>query len=150
MRIVYSDSYSTHLQQVTDGLVYISEQGLEHGSLTCSSILVSKEGTVKLGSSVTFASGIRITFFTGQCERCYPRASSKAGCKQSDVTAFESIAAQLMGGHVKPKGATSLPNLKRWCPDAATFLAHANSAMSVHELQDVSLLNAHNTETDVH
>jgi hypothetical protein len=55
-----------------------------------------------------------------------------------------------MGGHVKPKGAISLPNLERWYPDAATFLAHANSAMSVHELQNVSLLNAHDTETDVH
>jgi serine/threonine protein kinase len=63
MCIDYSHFYSIHPLQVIDGLVYISEQGLEHGSLTCSNILVSKEGTVKLGPSVTLASGVRLTSF---------------------------------------------------------------------------------------
>jgi hypothetical protein len=40
---------------VIDGLVYISGQGLEHGSLTCSNILVSKAGMVKIGSPLTLA-----------------------------------------------------------------------------------------------
>jgi serine/threonine protein kinase len=36
--------------QLLDGVVYLSEQGVEHGSLTCSNILVSREGAVKIGS----------------------------------------------------------------------------------------------------
>jgi serine/threonine protein kinase len=43
---------SAQLSQVVDGLVYLAEQGVEHGALTCSNVLVSKEGAVKLGSCV--------------------------------------------------------------------------------------------------
>jgi serine/threonine protein kinase len=35
---------------VVDSLVYLAEQGVEHSALTCSNVLVSKEGAVKLGS----------------------------------------------------------------------------------------------------
>lgn len=57
----------THQQQysplqVVDGLAYLSEQGLEHGSLTCSTILVSKEGAVKIGSLEPPTGVVLLTF----------------------------------------------------------------------------------------
>jgi hypothetical protein len=53
-----------------------------------------------------------------------------------------------MGGHVKPMGIASLPDLERWHDAAAAFLADTTSAASVHELQSVRLSNVHGTKTN--
>jgi hypothetical protein len=53
-----------------------------------------------------------------------------------------------MGGHVKPMGAASLPDLERWHDAAAAFLADTTSATSLHELRSVSLSNMHGAKTN--
>jgi hypothetical protein len=37
------------LQQVVTGVVYLAAEGFEHGSLTCSNILLNTDGDVKIG-----------------------------------------------------------------------------------------------------
>jgi serine/threonine protein kinase len=53
---------SAQLSQVVDGLVYLAEHGVEHGALTCSNVLVSKEGAVKLGPWVLQSSVTLLTW----------------------------------------------------------------------------------------
>jgi hypothetical protein len=134
---------------VVEGLVFLSEQGLEHGSLTCSNILISKDGAVKIGSSRPPTSEVLLTWPIGACENCRPRKARQLDARTSDVKALERITAQLIGGYVNHEGVACLPDLERWPSVAATFLADVNSAMSVHQLQKVSLLNAHGVEANV-
>ncbi len=35
--------------QILDGLAYLAFKKLEHGALTCSNILVTREGVIKIG-----------------------------------------------------------------------------------------------------
>jgi hypothetical protein len=53
-----------------------------------------------------------------------------------------------MGGYVNQKDAACLLDLERWPTVAARFLADTTSATLVHQLQFVSLLNAHRAETN--
>ncbi|KAH8724034.1 hypothetical protein GQ44DRAFT_296958 [Phaeosphaeriaceae sp. PMI808] len=113
------------LGQVVSGLAYLSGNGLEHGSLTCSSILVSRNDAVKIAGY----------------ERCYYRTSEGPG--PLDIRVLKSIAAQLMSRRVNGKGAVHLAELSCWDPVAVNFLANAASAMSVHELQSASFPHGH-------
>lgn len=54
----------------------------------------------------------------------------------------------MMGGHIKPEGAACLPDPKRWYHEAAAFLAHTTSAISVGELQNVSPPDVSSTKTN--
>jgi hypothetical protein len=134
---------------VVEGLVFLSEQGLEHGSLTCSNTLIRKDGTVKIGLSRPLANVILLTRPTGECEKCRPRETRPLDVRTSDVKALGHITAQLMGGSVSHEEVASLSDLERWPSVAATFLADVNSAISVHQLQHVSLLDAHGAEANV-
>jgi hypothetical protein len=41
-------------QQIVTALVYLEQQGLQHGHLTCSQILLHQSGRVKLGMTILF------------------------------------------------------------------------------------------------
>ncbi|PSN59201.1 kinase-like protein, partial [Corynespora cassiicola Philippines] len=110
------------LGQVVNGLVYLSDNGLEHGSLTCSNILVSRKGEVKIAGF----------------ECCHSRVSEKN--ENPDIRALKHIAAVLMGESVNRRETVSITDPYRWDFAAVDFVAVTTSATSVEELKKHPLL----------
>ncbi|KAF3031187.1 hypothetical protein E8E12_001076 [Didymella heteroderae] len=108
---------------VIRGLVYLSEQGLQHGSLTSSNILVSEKGEVKIAGF----------------ESCRPIRSTDM--MNMDITAIKHITEELMQGYASDGAAVNVAEPKPWLPsEALSFLADTTSALSVTELAKHPLL----------
>ncbi|KAK5209213.1 hypothetical protein LTR41_004748 [Exophiala xenobiotica] len=64
-RIVNSPAYPTEQQlaailgQLLNGIVYLAEEGFEHGRLSCSNILLNTDGTLKIGENCPHGGSIK-------------------------------------------------------------------------------------------
>ncbi|PVH91362.1 hypothetical protein DM02DRAFT_545970 [Periconia macrospinosa] len=105
------------LGQILAGLAHLTKEGFEHGSLTCSNILIHPYGDVKIAG----------------LENCYIPASNGAS---QYVEALSSIVTELMNGYVKEDGAVGVDDLHRWPPGshAVSFLSETTSAASIFKL----------------
>jgi hypothetical protein len=119
------------------GLSYLDQERLEHGSLSCSNILVSNEGVVKIGLSSNLH---HLVQFPNENIAGYENCSfSRLGKRESpDIRALERITAELMGGYVKEDGVISLTDPGSWDPIALNFLADTTSAESILQLIEAS------------
>ena len=116
----------------------MASEGLQHGSLTCSSVLLKPNGEIKIGQQkasahLRFANGsIAGHECCGAPDRSNPR----------DVRAVGYIAVELMQKNAKDDGAIGIENLNRWSmdSDAVKFLSMTTSAESVEELMKVSII----------
>ncbi|KAH9211178.1 hypothetical protein DL95DRAFT_306561, partial [Leptodontidium sp. 2 PMI_412] len=101
------------------GVAYLTAEGFEHGSLTCSNILLNTDGDVKIGDQ----------------ECCHVKSEGRP----RDITAVSSITMELMQKYVKEDGAVGVDNLHRWPSnsDALGFLFATTSAAFVVELLKV-------------
>ncbi|KFY32537.1 hypothetical protein V493_00088 [Pseudogymnoascus sp. VKM F-4281 (FW-2241)] len=113
------------LGQILKGLAYLALKGLEHGSLSCSNILLDTDGNIKIA---------------GQ-ERCQELASSDQGHSR-DIRALGNITMELMQKYTKDDGAIGVDDLERWPSDcnAVGFLSMTTSATSVDKLVQHPLL----------
>ncbi|OBT40475.1 hypothetical protein VE00_07894 [Pseudogymnoascus sp. WSF 3629] len=111
------------LGQVLEGLAHLASNGLEHGSLSCSNILLGTGGDIKI---------------TGQ-ESCQEMASSDRS-RSRDIRALGNITMELMQKYTKDDGAIGIDDLDRWPSDcnAVGFLSMTTSATSVDELLKVN------------
>ncbi|KAF3031451.1 hypothetical protein E8E12_000150 [Didymella heteroderae] len=111
------------LGQLVNGLSYLSIQGLEHGSLSRSNILVTIDGVVKIGA------------FEGCCTRVSDATESP------DLKALGRIAMEVMqGGQTEDMDIIGVRDLSTWDSEAASFLAETTSATSPDELKKHPLL----------
>ncbi|KAH7111053.1 kinase-like domain-containing protein [Dendryphion nanum] len=112
------------LGQILEGLAYLETKGLEHGSLTCSNVLINLDGYVKIADQ----------------EYCHNRSLGSA--KPYDIRALGLITMELMQGYVKDDGAIGVDDLHRWPDgsDAVGFLSETTSACSVGELMKHPLM----------
>ncbi|OCK91215.1 uncharacterized protein K441DRAFT_220440 [Cenococcum geophilum 1.58] len=103
------------LGQILNGLAYLATKGLEHGSLSCSNILIHPYGDVKIAYQ----------------EYCHIRPSQNA--EPRDIRALSYIVMELMQGYVKEERAVGVDDLRRWPSDsdAVGFLSETTSATSV-------------------
>ncbi|KFZ24055.1 hypothetical protein V502_01467 [Pseudogymnoascus sp. VKM F-4520 (FW-2644)] len=113
------------LGQILEGLAHLASNGLEHGSLSCSNILLGTDGDIKIA---------------GQ-ERCQELASLDQGHSR-DIRALGNITMELMQKYTKHDGAIGVDDLVRWPSDcnAVGFLSMTTSATSVDELLQHPLL----------
>ena len=100
---------------------------MEHGSLTCSNILLHPHGDVKIGLYLTPSE-------TKKIKETQENGSQKP---LQDIRALSSIVMELMQGYVKEAGAVGVDDLHRWSPDAVSFLSDTISAASAAELLKV-------------
>ncbi|KFZ20230.1 hypothetical protein V501_00264 [Pseudogymnoascus sp. VKM F-4519 (FW-2642)] len=129
--IVYSPPYPTELElaaalaQIVKGLKYLASCRLEHGSLSCSNILVGTEGDIKIAGQEC-------------CREMTPpgRGSSR------DMVSLMNIATKLMQKSAYENGAGGAHDMERWPADskAVDFLAKVQVARSFDELLDHPLL----------
>ncbi|KAJ4507485.1 hypothetical protein HRR83_004063 [Exophiala dermatitidis] len=119
--------FQTHLDEdqlasILNGLVYLEKKGLEHGSLTTSSILINVAGEVKIAHQ----------------ELCRPCPLSNPGSR--DLKALSFITMELMQKYVKADGAVGVDDLRRWPSDslAVEFLCETTSATSAERLLKAS------------
>ncbi|KAH0562065.1 hypothetical protein GP486_003237 [Trichoglossum hirsutum] len=100
---------------IVAGVAYLAEEGYEHGSLTCSNILLNTDGDIKIESKG----------------------------KPHDIRALSSTMMELMQKYVKEDGAIGIDNLHRWPSnsDALRFLSATTSASSAAELLKHPLLS---------
>ena len=116
----------------------MASEGLQHGSLTCSSVLLKPNGEIKIGQQMAsthfrFANGS----IAGQ-ECC----GVPDGSNPCDVRAVGYITMELMQKYAKDDGAVGIENLNRWPmdSDAVKFLSTTTSAGSVEDLREVSMI----------
>ncbi|OQU97171.1 hypothetical protein CLAIMM_03147 [Cladophialophora immunda] len=110
---------------ILNGLVYLAKKGLEHGSLTTSSILINVAGEVKIAHQ----------------ELCRPCPLSIPGSR--DIKALSFITMELMQKYAKADGAVGVDDLRRWPSDslAVEFLSETTSATSAERLLKNPLFN---------
>ncbi|KFY68719.1 hypothetical protein V496_00863 [Pseudogymnoascus sp. VKM F-4515 (FW-2607)] len=136
-QIVQCAKYPTEKQlaailiQILDGLVFLEREGLEHGSLDCSNIVLSTEGDVKIAN-----------------QQCCDK--SLRNQEPRDVRALGIITMELMQKYTQDNGAVGVENLDRWPSDsdAVTFLSETTSAASARELREHALLQ-HDNQKEV-
>ncbi|KFX96375.1 hypothetical protein O988_05355 [Pseudogymnoascus sp. VKM F-3808] len=111
------------LGQVVNGLVYLASNGLEHGSLCSSNILLNTKGEIKIAG-----------------QECCQEITSSA----RDIRALGIIAMELMQKYAKVDAAIGVDDLERWPSDcnAVGFLSMTTSATYVDELLDHPLLKS--------
>ncbi|KAH7305373.1 kinase-like domain-containing protein [Rhexocercosporidium sp. MPI-PUGE-AT-0058] len=111
------------LSQVVTGVAYLATEGFEHGSLTCSNILLNTDGDVKIANQ----------------ECCHVKSEGRT----RDITAVSLITMELMQKYVKEDGAVGVDNLHHWPSnsDALGFLSATTSAASAAELLKHPLLS---------
>ncbi|KAH6703064.1 kinase-like domain-containing protein [Leptodontidium sp. MPI-SDFR-AT-0119] len=111
------------LGQIITGVAYIAAEGFEHGSLTCSNILLNTDGDVKIANQ----------------ECCHVKSDGRP----RDIRALSSITMELMQKYVKEDGAVGVDDLHRWPSnsDAVGFLSATTSAASAAELLEHPLLS---------
>ncbi|KAH7111360.1 kinase-like domain-containing protein, partial [Dendryphion nanum] len=127
--IVRSPAYPNERQlaailgQILDGVAYLAAEGLEHGSLSCSDILINTDGDVKIANQ----------------HACRLKPQQSVG----DLRALSSITMELMQKYVKEDGAIGIDNLHRWHSnsDAVSFLSATTSVESAAELRKHPLLS---------
>ncbi|KFY50096.1 hypothetical protein V495_00351 [Pseudogymnoascus sp. VKM F-4514 (FW-929)] len=110
------------LGQILEGLAYLASNGLEHGSLSCSNILLDTDGNIKIA---------------GQ-ERCQELTSSDQGHSR-DIRALGNITMELMQKYTKDDGAIGHPLLQcdwdkvdlKWIAEFAAVTTHIG--YSYHE-----------------
>ncbi|ETN44454.1 uncharacterized protein HMPREF1541_10635 [Cyphellophora europaea CBS 101466] len=128
-RMVQSPAYPNEAQlaaimgQLLKGIAYLEAEGLEHGSLCCSNILLDTDGTLKISNQ----------------ECCGVMSRSKDG--RDDLRALSSIMMELMQKYVKEDAAIGIDDLHRWqsSSDAVGLLSATTSAASAAELLKVSI-----------
>ncbi|KAH6701331.1 kinase-like domain-containing protein [Leptodontidium sp. MPI-SDFR-AT-0119] len=110
------------LFQILEAVSYLDKQNLEHGSLSCSNILLTPQGVIK----ITYQ------------ETCRDITWSQP--RLADVKAIGYIAMELMQKYHKDDGAIGLEDFSRYPSDsdAVDFLAATTSATSAEELLRVS------------
>jgi hypothetical protein len=112
------------LRQILEGLAYLAKHNLEHGSLSCSNILLSTDGDIKI---------------TDQ-ECCREIATGQPRLR--DVRALGYIIMELMQKYTNNDGAIGLEDFSRYPSDsdAVDFLATTTSVTSVAKLLQHRLL----------
>ena len=115
----------------------MASEGLQHGSLACSSVLLKPDGEIKIGQrrpalTFGFANG---SIASQECCGAPDRSN------HNDVRAMGYITMELMQKYAKDDGAIGIENLNRWSmdSDAVKFLSMTTSARSVEELMKVSM-----------
>ncbi|KAH7029680.1 uncharacterized protein B0I36DRAFT_244591, partial [Microdochium trichocladiopsis] len=108
--------------QITDGLVYLEGEGLEHPRLDWEFILLNQHGEVKIAC----------------CEVCQP---VRPGRKHWAAARINTITQGLVNKDEDTEGVHN----KEWLPnaDAVSFVATTTSAQSASELQQVLSLTPH-------
>ncbi|KAH7111363.1 kinase-like domain-containing protein [Dendryphion nanum] len=91
------------LGQVIGAISYLASQNLVHGSITCSNILLTKDGVIKIAN----------------CENCTERSSENAF---EDVKALGQVMKQLMEMGAK-NGRPGLQQPSNWSQEAVDFLS---------------------------
>ncbi|KAH7330038.1 hypothetical protein BKA65DRAFT_527718 [Rhexocercosporidium sp. MPI-PUGE-AT-0058] len=111
------------LGQIITGVAYLAAEGFEHGSLTCSNILLNTDGDVKIANQ----------------ECCHVKSDGRP----RDIRALSSITMELMQKYVKEDGAVGVDDLHRWPSnsDAVGFLSATTSTASAAELLEHPLLS---------
>jgi hypothetical protein len=79
------------LKQILEGLAFLASKRLGHGSLTCSKVLVTAEGEIKIGTPETRLVDLSLTWNTASQECCREIGSSNVASLQ-DVRALGYIA----------------------------------------------------------
>ncbi|CZS92538.1 uncharacterized protein RAG0_03150 [Rhynchosporium agropyri] len=104
------------LSQIVTGLAYLAAEEFEHGSLSCSNILLNTDGDIEITS-----------------QECY---HVKADSRPRDIRALSSITIELIQKYVKEDRAIGIDDLYRWQSnsDAIGFLSATTSAGSAAEL----------------
>ncbi|KAF8855967.1 kinase-like protein [Acephala macrosclerotiorum] len=131
-RIVRSPAYPDERQlaailgQVVTGMAYLTAEGFEHWSLTCSNILLNMDGDVKIANQ----------------ECCHVISQPKGEPRNIRAKALSLITMELMQKYVKEDGAIGVDNLDRWplSSNAVKFLFATTSIASAAELLEHSLL----------
>ncbi|KAI9770969.1 MAG: hypothetical protein M1840_002673 [Geoglossum simile] len=96
------------IHQILAGISFLASQGLTHGSITCSNILVSAQGVVKIANP-----------------ECCRRNAQQSG--SVDVVALGCVMKHLMEGPTKAKK-SGLQNPSYWSADAIEFYSLTLSA----------------------
>ncbi|KAF2267288.1 hypothetical protein CC78DRAFT_551976 [Lojkania enalia] len=126
------------LGQILDGVAYLAAQGLEHGALCCSDILLNTDGDVKIGKSILQFSYHELTHLANP-NSCNLKAEGSV----RDLRALSSITMELMQKYTKEDGAVGIDDLHRWHSnsDAVGFLSATTSVGSAAELRKHPLLS---------
>ena len=120
------------------GLAYLAAEGYEHGSLTCSNILLNTDSNIKIGGYIVrVASDILADMTTANQYRCIKIILPKG--MPCDMQALSPITIELIQKYIKEDSVIGIDNLLHWNSnsDALVFLSVMISAASIVELLQV-------------
>ncbi|KAL4927711.1 uncharacterized protein BDV17DRAFT_116428 [Aspergillus undulatus] len=118
------DSLGAIMFQILNGISYLMTAGFEHTRLSCSNILLTSNGTVKIAG----------------LEHCSRLVSNKAHTAM--IKAVASITMRLMQSYEMDDGIIGVDDIERWPIDseAFRFLKATSSVKSINTLLEVSRL----------
>jgi serine/threonine protein kinase len=131
-------SQLTTSQQLLNGLCFLMSVGLTHRSLSCHDVLLSSQGTVKVGLWLKPKRKRALLMSATGCPERYVACDPR----QSDLSytrSFPSIVMCLMQKYEKDKGVIGVDDLERWPvgSDAFEFLSATSSISSLNDLKEV-------------